>query len=216
VLKTAPQAKALLRTHLIWTLLIASAAFSTIALFLLGALYPPGPLSQLPYGPISLSLVFPAHKLAGREPIVAGGVKGNAYILSVENVSPAQIRFVYETWGAPEQLSPPVAVAPGVSYPVTIDLPQLRAPTQEAGVPLSIVFNGNLLIRQQVPYQQLAVKSLWIGTNPLNGPYLGRDVFPGPPKPYAFSRHGTIRHRPFPAAGIDVALHFLLAVGLCR
>ena len=180
--------KALVRANPCWALLLLCAIFSTLALFLFGAVSPPGPFGQISYGPISLALLFPSHNLTGREPILAGGVKGNAYTVSAENVGTAgQVRFVYETWGAPEQLSPPVAVAPGVRYPVVIDLPQLRAPTQEAGVPLSIVFNGNLLIRQEVPYAHLAVKSLWIGTNPLNGPYLGRDIFPGPPKPYAFS-----------------------------
>ena len=183
-----PLVKALVRANPCWALLLLCALFSTLTLLILGAVSPPGPFSQIPYGPISLSLLFPSHNLAGREPILAGGVKGNAYTVSAENVgTTGQVRFVYETWGAPEQLSPPIAVAPGVRYPVVIDLPQLRAPTQEAGVPFSIVFNGNLLMQQQVPYAHLAVKSLWIGTNPLNGPYLGRDIFPGPPKPYAFS-----------------------------
>ncbi len=171
-----------------WAFLILCAGLIPVALFALGVFYPPGPLGQIPYGPVSLSVAFPSQTIVGREPILSGGVKGATYILSAEAAGPGLVHFVYEAWGAAEQVSGPVGGCSRESwYPLTVDMPQLRAPTDEAGVPLTITLNGNQLMRQDVPYQQLAVKSLWIGTNPLNGPYLGRDVFPGPPRPYAFS-----------------------------
>jgi hypothetical protein len=180
-----------LRAYPAWAFLIVAAGFAATALFTLGVFYPPGPLGQIPYGPVSLSVAFPSRAIAGREPILSGGVKGTTYILSVEAAGPGMVHFVYEAWGAAEQVSAPAMVVPGPWYALTIDMPQLRAPTDERGVPLRIVLNGNQLMRQEVPYSQLAVKSLWIGSNPLNGPYLGRDPFPGPPRPYAFS--GRIR-----------------------
>jgi hypothetical protein len=179
------------RSHPGWSFLIFTAVLTAVTLQILGLCYPPGPLGQLPYGPVSLSLSFPSHLIIGREPILSGGVKGATYILSIEEPGPGQVRFVYEAWGSSEQVSGPVAVVPGAWYHLAVDMPQLRAPSNERGVPLDVTLNGNPVMHGDIPYAQLAVKSLWIGTNPLNGPYMGRDPFPGPPKPYAFS--GQIR-----------------------
>jgi len=180
-----------IRARPLLAFLALAALISALALQLLALFYPPGPFARLPSGPVTFTIVFPNPQLSPREPILSGGAKGASYILSVEPAGPGQARFVYESWGDADRASPPFAVTPGQPYRLTIDMPQLRAPTQERGTPLSIQMDGAALMREQIPYAQFAVKSLWIGTNPFVGPYLGRDPGGASPRPYAFT--GQIR-----------------------
>jgi hypothetical protein len=187
-----------IRAHPLLAFLASAALFSALALHVLALFYPPAPFGRLPYGPVSFTILFASHPRAPREPILTGGVPGASYIVSVEQAGARHVRFVYESWGWANHLSAPVAVTPGQPYRLTLDMPQLRAPTQERGTLLLIQMNGAEIMHEEIPYLPLAVKSLWIGTNPFIGPYPGRDQIPGPPKPYAFS--GQIRDVARPAS----------------
>ena len=154
-----------------------SAILVPLVLSVLGLFFPPGPLGKLPYGPVRMNISFPASPPARREPILSGGVKGASFLVAADYVDAGHIRFVYDFWGHGGAVSDPVPLDRGHFHQLTVDLPQLRPPTREAGVPLSIAVDGREIFRHEITYAPLAAKSLYTGEDAYPGPYPGRDSF---------------------------------------